>query len=168
MKIKDDRGELHHAGSMVARSALAIRDFDKMRMVEKRIKQKSRALHLVFEIVCLVLLSLPFLAGALVLSYELGSGWTPERIGFVLLGGFGSLILLCGISRPHTMQRERNKLERKLDVYKFQFQHTCEVCLYDLEGLSPEDDGCTVCPECVAAWRLGTPDSLVHETDAEA
>lgn len=31
----------------------------------------------------------------------------------------------------------------------------CLCCGYDLEGLTPESDGCTVCPECGGAWALG-------------
>lgn len=30
----------------------------------------------------------------------------------------------------------------------------CPSCDYDLAHLPPEADGCTVCPECGAAWRL--------------
>jgi hypothetical protein len=30
----------------------------------------------------------------------------------------------------------------------------CYACGYDLADLHPEADGCTVCPECGAAWRL--------------
>jgi hypothetical protein len=30
----------------------------------------------------------------------------------------------------------------------------CPCCNYELTQLPPEDDGCTVCPECGAAWRL--------------
>ncbi len=30
----------------------------------------------------------------------------------------------------------------------------CAACGYSLRGLKPEFDGCTVCPECGAAWRL--------------
>ncbi len=30
----------------------------------------------------------------------------------------------------------------------------CASCGYDLTGLCAEADGCTVCPECSAAWRL--------------
>jgi hypothetical protein len=32
--------------------------------------------------------------------------------------------------------------------------HTCVVCGYDMSGLEPEGDCCTVCPECGAAWRF--------------
>ena len=32
----------------------------------------------------------------------------------------------------------------------------CPACIYDLAGCPvAEEDGCTVCPECGAAWRLG-------------
>ncbi len=31
----------------------------------------------------------------------------------------------------------------------------CLCCGYDLSGSNPASDGCTVCPECGAAWRLG-------------
>ncbi len=30
----------------------------------------------------------------------------------------------------------------------------CRACDYHLTNLTPEADGCTVCPECSAAWRL--------------
>lgn len=33
----------------------------------------------------------------------------------------------------------------------------CVVCGYDLAGLKPQADGCTVCPECGGAWRLRSP-----------
>ena len=30
---------------------------------------------------------------------------------------------------------------------------TCPSCAYLLDDLTPQDDGCVVCPECNAAWR---------------
>ncbi len=30
----------------------------------------------------------------------------------------------------------------------------CAACEYDLRLLSKDPDGCTICPECGAAWRL--------------
>jgi hypothetical protein len=36
----------------------------------------------------------------------------------------------------------------------------CACCSYDLADLKPEPDGCTICPECGAAWDLrSAPDS---------
>jgi len=33
-------------------------------------------------------------------------------------------------------------------------QACCASCGYSLAGLSSESDGCTVCPECAAAWKM--------------
>lgn len=31
----------------------------------------------------------------------------------------------------------------------------CPSCRYHLDDLEPDPDGCTICPECGAAWRVG-------------
>jgi hypothetical protein len=37
-------------------------------------------------------------------------------------------------------------------------ERTCPACLYSLVDLKPAPDGCVLCPECGAAWRLtGVP-----------
>jgi hypothetical protein len=33
----------------------------------------------------------------------------------------------------------------------------CASCAYNLNRLPPEPDGCVICPECGAAWRLSRP-----------
>lgn len=33
----------------------------------------------------------------------------------------------------------------------------CRACDYALANLQAESDGCTICPECSAAWRLDKP-----------
>ena len=33
----------------------------------------------------------------------------------------------------------------------------CAACLYNMDGIPPDPDGCTVCPECSAAWLINTP-----------
>lgn len=30
----------------------------------------------------------------------------------------------------------------------------CASCGYSIDGFKPDEDGCTVCPECGAAWNL--------------
>lgn len=35
----------------------------------------------------------------------------------------------------------------------------CASCSYPLADLQPATDGCTVCPECGAAWKLNGPDT---------
>ena len=33
----------------------------------------------------------------------------------------------------------------------------CPHCAHGIGGIPPEPDGCTVCPECGAAWRVAQP-----------
>lgn len=35
----------------------------------------------------------------------------------------------------------------------------CPSCAYRIDEIGPEPDGCTVCPECGAAWRIQDPES---------
>ena len=67
------------------------------------------------------------------------------RLGGVLVMGMAPLILIRLGSRfifgPAAI-RACLRLRR------------CPSCAYDLATLTPEPDGCTVCPECGAAWRL--------------
>jgi hypothetical protein len=40
-------------------------------------------------------------------------------------------------------------------VLAFLDERRCPSCGYDLTGCDTAEDGCTVCPECGAAWRIG-------------
>lgn len=42
----------------------------------------------------------------------------------------------------------------------------CPACSHSLTGLIPESDGCRVCPECGAAWRLPAPAASAAATEA--
>jgi len=44
-------------------------------------------------------------------------------------------------------------------VGAFLAERRCPACGYDLAGAAPADDGCTVCPECGAAWKLALAES---------
>ncbi|MEM1165049.1 MAG: hypothetical protein AAGI30_02025 [Planctomycetota bacterium] len=48
----------------------------------------------------------------------------------------------------------RGRRARPWDAFRAR-PSACIACRFDLRGLEPEDDGCTVCPECGAAWRVG-------------
>ena len=39
-------------------------------------------------------------------------------------------------------------------------ERLCPCCAYPLEGIEPEEDECTVCPECGAAWRLAKAETV--------
>ena len=36
----------------------------------------------------------------------------------------------------------------------FRYHAHCPSCLYGIRDIEPDPDGCTICPECGAAWRL--------------
>jgi len=155
VKIEDDRGVRHDGGKKFVRSALAIRDVDRMRMVEKRIEQKSKKSTVVSETVCMLLLSVPFLGVGGVLVFNLSSVRSlPTLIFIAMIAVLGVMILFAALTRPKTIRRELAKLNRELEVFRNQFLGTCRVCEYDLGGLLPESDGCVVCPECGGAWRI--------------
>ncbi len=44
---------------------------------------------------------------------------------------------------------------RKLSKWRLG-RGACAACGYALEGVLAEQDGCAVCPECGAAWKLGS------------
>ena len=61
----------------------------------------------------------------------------------VLVFSYTLLGLLPGIDR-----RERARIRREQEA----LPPACLVCAYDLTRIPDADDGCTVCPECGAAW----------------
>lgn len=63
--------------------------------------------------------------------------------------------LLGMIAWRRSLRRELAKLESA----RAALPPVCPSCRYDLAGLPTEPDGCTVCPECGAAWRFGTAKS---------
>lgn len=74
---------------------------------------------------------------------------------FSIVGGFAFASILFGLSYI----REAGWLTRYMRGMIS--LGCCPVCTYNLSGLESETDGCTVCPECGAAWRL--PDDLASE-----
>ena len=47
-------------------------------------------------------------------------------------------------------------------------ERACPVCAYPMDGLEPEQDSCTVCSECGAAWRADrwTTDAGIYRPPA--
>jgi hypothetical protein len=51
------------------------------------------------------------------------------------------------------------RFRRRHLVTLFARAGVCPACTHSLHGLPVESDGCTVCPECGAAWRVTAQDS---------
>jgi hypothetical protein len=67
-----------------------------------------------------------------------------------LAGGFSAMpYLLVLIVVVRALKPQRYSV-----AVVFIQERICPSCLYDLQNLPPQEDGCTVCPECGAAWRL--------------
>ncbi len=57
-------------------------------------------------------------------------------------------------SRRHTAIGERSKRDEHAIRWVVGFQGVCYCCAYHIAPLAREPDGCVVCPECGAAWRV--------------
>ncbi len=44
----------------------------------------------------------------------------------------------------------------------------CPHCVHGIAGVPPRSDGCTICPECAAAWRVEPPEPGAEQDQREA
>lgn len=83
-------------------------------------------------------------------SFGLSTTWSQivKIIGNILvmgsLTGVGSLVF-------HGPRLQHARIAAALAVRR------CPACTHNLEGVLSDPDGCTVCPECGAAWKLTAP-----------
>lgn len=95
--------------------------------------------------------------------------WTAAILPFTplkstLLGNFilptiTSIVVSTAIWFITLNAVRRSKFHKISSIHLEQGQ--CAACAYRLDGLTPEADGCVVCPECNAAWKHNriSPDS---------
>lgn len=80
----------------------------------------------------------------------------PQVLAFTLFSPVSSTIILlicvAGVASVNWI-RERAELIKRSNVRAGR----CPACAYPIGELEPEADGCVVCPECGAAWRVGDP-----------
>jgi len=89
-----------------------------------------------------------FFSPMLVVSFEVfASVW-------IVVYSITSLFLMVFIARVGIRIASQETLAVRARTMRHGSQ--CPQCWYDLVGLEPEADGCTVCPECGTAWRLGS------------
>lgn len=68
-------------------------------------------------------------------------GWFADAIPITLAAAFPAGLFLLAAASAQAGANEKANLGY------------CAQCGYELKGLPKADDGCTVCPECGAAWR---------------
>ncbi len=160
MKIEDDRGRKHDVSRVGATQFELYAGGKSMHEIARQIKLKSSKSVIWTETLGMLLLSFPFLTGVYGLFVAINDS---QPLGFVLLlfviASLGILLLLAAITRPKTLRREVDRLMAEFKMLRATSQE-CHICEYNLKGLAPEPDGCTVCPECGAAWNLQPSESV--------
>jgi hypothetical protein len=92
-------------------------------------------------------------------AYRLGiSGGEPGPgpLGIFDMGGaWVAAIIVAAVMLwvPLLLAILRSSMLHELAATKL-LVHQCGACAYDLSGTAPDSDGCRVCPECGAAWRV--------------
>jgi hypothetical protein len=69
-------------------------------------------------------------------------------VAFTVIGGLAASLLISGllnVGRYYASERAAAEVLIRHGL--------CSSCLYGLDGLTAEPDGCLVCPECGAAWN---------------
>jgi len=101
----------------------------------------------------------PVLAALFILLYLV-----PSALNMILVStsspGLGSIkptlvLILLGYIIFATRPKRKKRTAFDEDARRSLIRATaCPSCGYSLRDVTPEADGCTVCPECGAAWRL--------------
>tara|TARA_R110000782_G_scaffold57258_30_gene119860 strand:- start:6950 stop:7294 length:345 start_codon:yes stop_codon:yes gene_type:complete len=85
------------------------------------------------------------------------SGDLRERMIYALVA---TGLTLSGLWNPIWTRRRRDRIARELAWVR-----ECLACNYSIDDLPAQPDGCTVCPECGAAWRMS---SVINESNQAA
>lgn len=157
MNITDDRGGQVKMGEVSFARLRSGNPFSRLVSLRADIERKSGPKVESSETLGLVFVAAVFLVFGsflLLISISLLMGVLAIVLGIALLA--------AGITRKWTFRRE---VERSQHRFHNAWNETplCLGCEYVLRGIPPEPDGCTVCPECGAAWRLTSmsPDPAV-------
>ncbi len=106
-----------------------------------------------WPLIMLVLIVVGVHVGAGVGAQRLGLTGKHEQIGvgFVRSGvTVGGMIAIAWLQWKMGAKHTRAEL-----IYR----RRCASCGYSIDGFKPDEDGCTVCPECGAAWNLASRSS---------
>lgn len=148
LTLKDDRG-VEHAAEAIDELEIPFSLRQRLYQAERRLRNNDRSINLARFGVIAACVSAAQLALNQVPWYFVAGGLF---VGSALLHQFG---LIRGRSTP-ARARMGETLRAAL---------RCAVCGYDMRGRVAEDDGCTVCPECGAAWKLDTAHAIDDERD---
>ncbi len=76
----------------------------------------------------------------------------PDFVLFVLFGVVGQVLIVA--AQTLVIYKTARWLWAPIEAREMLRKSICPHCRFSLTGISPDPDGCTVCPECGAAWKL--------------
>ena len=79
-------------------------------------------------------------------------------VGAVLLSAI-LILLLFSIGTLLAPSIRDEKQRQMSHSQQSRLVRCCAACAYPLGSVVSDEDGCTVCPECGAAWKLESPDA---------
>ncbi len=116
---------------------------DSMRVHNNAWKSQPRSLALI-----VLMTTGSYVAAGMGIRAALGRPLFPADLVAQICGFVGVFFVIALI-----WSRRRAQLTAEY-IAECRALRACASCGYSLQRLSPEPDGCTVCPECGAAWRL--------------
>ncbi|MFN0010570.1 MAG: hypothetical protein ACKVS8_02885 [Phycisphaerales bacterium] len=158
VNLRDDRGVLHRRRWSPAAAAR-----DPTLTADQRRNQNDYALLVRADHIAhsrwTLLLVWAFAVNVCISNYSLV--WLTNRgADCFTLYLLGTAAVFHGGIRWHIRPRVRAQLAKAAMLVP----PRCRACGYLLDGLTTEADGCRVCPECGAAWRV--PDPAASHTTA--
>lgn len=145
MRTIDDRGRPAHPALPAAEPDLAIEELlIRIESEQTRPARERKSASL----------TLPLAFGCLILFVVVA--FTGDLIGTLIAAAISAATIGIAIHERRTQTAEPKNVPNYHDIVRREVirAHFCPSCSYRLRGVPPEPDGCTVCPECGAAWRL--------------
>jgi hypothetical protein len=141
MKAWDDRGRTVRLKASWLRSKVDQSLPPPLKIGPEQIK---RADFFERRIAAELIISLVFILGGCIFMWRFVNA--PAHLLLMLILGFGLLLTV--------LWRAAARMDLVSGIHYMLAKPQCPGCDHLLTGVPPQQDGCTICPECGAAWRL--------------
>lgn len=118
-------------------------------------RKRKRILHWIIRFAIIVAIIVNVLVLGLVDAWLRIQGWRSTRWWFYL----GLIIVYFPIITVAFILQGSGARTRHIAAMIA--INRCPVCIYKLNGIEPQSDQCTICPECGAAWILQCGDQVI-------
>lgn len=146
--LKDDRG-VEHAAEAIDELEIPFSLRQRLYHAERGLRNKDRSVNAGRLVLMLAIISAAQMA-------------TTQVPWYIVCGG---LLVMSALLRQSGLMRTRVGPARARMGETLCAALRCGICGYDMRGRVADDDGCTVCPECGAAWKLDADHAIDDERD---